>query len=131
MKIFAILYALFAFQADVAAQAFESTIDFDKKKQEAIQINYPFSTDAVEKAIIDKFNKMGYKSKEEKGMFNKDRGFIIFKNAYVTEISPERMDYVVKIERKSRKESDETVLYLLLFVDDKNVMPNMGETGKT
>ena len=64
----------------------------------------------------------GYKGKEEKGLFNKDKGFRVFKNAYITDISDTRMDYVVLVERKSRKEKDESVLYLLIQQDGKNAV---------
>lgn len=56
---------------------------------------------------------MGYKGREEKGMFNKDKGFNIYKEATLNDISPGKYDYVVNIERKSKKESDESVLTCL------------------
>ena len=66
---------------------------------------------------------MGYKGREEKGMFNKDKGFNIYKEATLTDISPGKYDYVVNIERKSKKESDETVVHLLIFNNDVNALP--------
>ena len=65
---------------------------------------------------------MGYKGKEEKGLFNKDKGYRVFKNAYVTDISADRMDYVMLVERKSRKQKDESVLYLIIQKDGGNAM---------
>ena len=82
----------------LCAQAYEGTIDYDKKKQDAFMIDYPFSQDAVQNAIIQKMEKLGYKVKEEKGLFNRDKGFLIFKGAYITDISPNSMDYIVKVE---------------------------------
>lgn len=108
------------------AQAFEDKVQFDKKKQQAIAINYNYPSQAVENAFVQKMEKMGYKAKEEKGIFNKDKGFIVFKNAYVTDISADRMDYVIKVERKSRKESDESVLYMIMNKDGENAMLKMG-----
>jgi hypothetical protein len=66
--------------------------------------------------------KLGYRVKEEKGILNRDKGFLVFKNAYVTDISQDRMDYLVKVERKSRKENDESVLYLVIQKDGENAM---------
>lgn len=115
MKSF-LLVACFAsiFFATAFSQAYESNITYDKKKQKAITIDYPYSQEAVQNAIVQKIEKMGNAGKEEKGLFNKDKGFIIFKDAFVTDISEERMDYILKIERKSRRDKDETTLYLLL-----------------
>lgn len=56
---------------------------------------------------------------------NKDKGFLVFKNAYVTDISEERMDYIIKVERKSRKESDEAVFYLVMVKGDGNAIDKM------
>ena len=69
--------------------------------------------------------KIGYRAKEEKGILNKDKGFLIFKNAYVTDISKDKMDYIIKVERKSRKESDEAVLYLIMQKGGENAMGKM------
>ena len=68
---------------------------------------------------------MGYKAKTEKGMFNKNKGFIVFKNAFITDISENSMDYIIKVERKSRKDKDETTLYLIMNKDGTNAMPAM------
>ncbi|HEY5966873.1 MAG TPA: hypothetical protein VIU35_02795 [Chitinophagaceae bacterium] len=105
------------------AQAKEGTIEYKKKKQECFFINYNFPPEAVENALIGKLSRMGYKGREEKGMFNKDKGFNIYKEATLTDISPGKYDYVVNIERKSKKESDETVVHLLIFNNDINALP--------
>lgn len=88
-------------------------------------IDYIYPPEAVENAFVQKMEKLGYKPKEEKGLLNKDRGFLVFKNAYVTDISSDRMDYVIKVERKSRKESDESILYVVMMKDDVNVLDKL------
>jgi len=107
----------------LTAQAKEGTIEYKKKKQQCFFINYNFPPEAVENALMGKLSRMGYKGREEKGMFNKDKGFNVYKEATLTEISPGKYDYVVNIERKSKKESDETVLYLLILNNDVNALP--------
>jgi hypothetical protein len=117
------------FSLPVFSQAYESSIDYDKKKQPAVTIDYPYSQEAVENAIVQKIEKMGHKSKTEKGLFNKDKGFIVFKDAYITDISADRMDYIVKVERKSRKEKDETTLYLILAKNGENAWTTLDAEG--
>lgn len=124
-KIALIFMSMLAASVTVLAQAYESNIQYDKKKQAAIAIDYAYPPEAVENAIIQKMEKMGYKGKEEKGLFNRDKGFLVFKNAYVTDISQDRMDYIIKVERKSRKESDEAVLYLIMNKDGENAIGKM------
>lgn len=114
------------------AQAKEGTIEYRKKKQPCVYMHYNYPPDALENALMDKLARMGFKSREEKGMFNKDKGFNIFKEATLADISPGKYDFVVNIERKSKKESDESVLYLLIFNNDDNALPNLsrGELDK-
>jgi hypothetical protein len=111
-----------AFLQTVVAQAYESSIQFDKKKQASIAIEYSYPPEAVENAIIRKMERLGYKVKEEKGFLNKDRGFLVFRNAYITDISKDRMDYIIKVDRKSRKASDESELNMIIMKSDENAM---------
>ena len=96
------------------SQAYESSVTYEKKKQTAVAIDYNYSSEAVENAFIQKMEKMGNKAKEEKGLFNKDKGFIVFKNASVPDISDKRLSYMVKVERKSKKDKDESNLSLII-----------------
>ncbi len=106
------------------AQAYEATIDYDKQKQEAFVIDFYYSPEAVRNAFISRMEKLGYRYKEEKGLFNRDKGFLVFKGAFVTEAHDDRMDYIVKVEPKSRRNDNESVLYLILHKDGTNVKSN-------
>jgi len=107
----------------VFAQAYEGSVEYDKKKQQAFVVEYRYQPEAVENAVLQKMERLGYKGKEEKGLFNKDKGFHVYKNAYITEISNNSMDYMIKVEQKSRKEKDESVVYLIIYKDGENAMP--------
>ena len=104
------------------AQAYEGTIEYDKKKQQAFVIEYPYPVEAVETAIVQKMEKLGYKGKEEKGLFNKDKGFRVYKGAFITDISSKSMDYIIEVEPKSRKDKDASLLYLIINKDGENAM---------
>jgi hypothetical protein len=110
---------LFA-SAICSAQSYEGTIEYDKKKQDGFMIDYSYTPEAVENAIVKKMEKLGYKPKEEKGLFNRDKGFKIFKGAFVTEANPDRLDYIIKVESKGRKNKDESVVSLILLKDGNN-----------
>lgn len=121
-KICFTLLSVFVLQLAVSAQAYEGNTDYDKKKQPAFVIDYPYPAEAVENAVVKKMGRLGYKSKEEKGLFNKDKGFRNFKDAYVTEISSDKMDYVLKVESKGKK-SDAAVIYMIILKDGVNQKP--------
>lgn len=107
------------------AQSYEGTIQYDKKKQAAIVCDYSYPAQAVENAFVIRMEKLGYKAKEEKGILNRDKGFLVFKNAYITDISKDRLDYIIKVERKSRKESDESIIYMVMLKNDVNAISTM------
>jgi DNA repair exonuclease SbcCD ATPase subunit len=127
-----LFHLLTATSAGIYAQAYEDKIEYNKDKQACLVMEYKFPPEAVENAFVSRMNKLGYKGRDEKGVFNKDKGFTVYKNATIAEISPGRYDYIINIDRKSRKESDETMLYLLIMKDGANALSrlNTDELGK-
>ncbi len=128
------IYSLFVatlFSTLLQAQAYEGNIEYNKKKHAAFIIEYPFPPEAVENAIIAKMEKMGYKAKEEKGLFNNDKGFRKYKNAYISEVHDQSHDYIIKVERKSKKQDDRSVVYMIMLKDDVNAMAGMDATAVT
>jgi hypothetical protein len=102
--------------------AYEGSIEFSKKKQDAIVVDFPYPPEASENALIKKMEGLGYKTKEEKGLFNKDKGFRVYKSAFINEISSNSFDYIFKVERKSRKEKDESQIYMVIMKGSDNVI---------
>jgi len=107
------------------AQAHEGSIEYNKGKQACIVMEYNYPAEAVENAMRAKLLKLGYGGKEEKGMFNKDKGFRVYKETTVGEISPNKYDYAINIERKSHKEADETVVSLVIFKGNANALSQL------
>ena len=112
------------------AQAHEGHVEYDKKKQPAFIIDYAYPPEAVENAFFKKLEKLGYHGKEEKGVFNKDRGFRVFKGAYISEISDKSLDFIVKIEPQSKKDKDATTLYMIINRDGANAIDQFDEHDK-
>lgn len=117
--------AIISFLVPSFSQAYESQVTYEKKKQKAISMDYSYTQEAVENAIIQKLEKSGHLGKAEKGLFNKDKGYIVFKDAFITDIAEERYDYIVKVDRKSRRDKDETTLYILINKNGADVIPEM------
>ena len=128
-----ILFTIFLFVSFLLkAQAHEGTVEYNKGKQACIVIEYNYPPEAVENAMRAKLLKLGYAGKEEKGMFNKDKGFRVYKETTIGEISPDKYDFVINIERKSHKEVDETKVSLIIFKGDVNALSKLSneELGK-
>jgi|JI6StandDraft_1071083.scaffolds.fasta_scaffold00463_4 hypothetical protein len=123
-QFFLSLLIVLGVQVLVSAQAYEGTTDYDKKKQPAFLIDYPYPAEAVENAIVKKMGRLGYKSREEKGIFNKDKGFRNFKDAFITDISSDKMDYIVKVESKGKK-TESAVIYLIIIKEGVNAKTTM------
>jgi vacuolar-type H+-ATPase subunit I/STV1 len=115
------------FSAYCFAQAYEGTIEYDKKKQGAIIITYPYSQEAVEGAFVQKFEGVGLNAKEERGLFNSSKGFRSYKSAIIRDISVTSLDYIFKVEQKGRKGSNEAILYLIVNKDGNNILSTRDE----
>lgn len=112
-----------------SAQAYESSATYDKKKQKTVSMDYAHSQEAVENAVLKKMESLGFRAKVEKGLFNKDKGFIVFSDVLLDEVTDTRYDYIVKVERKSRREKDETTLNVLINKNGEDVIPALdGQT---
>jgi hypothetical protein len=107
------------------AQAHEGTVEYNKSKQACMVMEYNYPPEAVENAMRAKLLKLGYGGREEKGMFNKDKGFRVYKETTIGEISPDKYDFVINIERKSHKEVDETKVSLIIFKGEVNALANL------
>ena len=107
----------------LSAPAYEGTAEYDKKKQQVFLIDYAYPPEAVENAVVKKMGRLGYKSKEEKGLFNKDKGYRNFKEAYITDISADKMDYIIKVEGKGKK-NESSVITLIIMKEGNNMKPS-------
>lgn len=107
------------------AQPYEGKVEFDKKRQDAFLCDYAASPEAVDLAVMKYFQQLGYKPVEEKGIFNKDKGFKIFKDAYLTDLNGEKLDYLIKVESRTKKNTEGATLTFLVmkgFLNEKNDM---------
>ncbi len=122
--LFSACIALFV-SITASSQSYETTITYEKKKQKAIAVDYGYPQEAVQNAIAKRIEQKGHIAKEQKGLFNKDKGFLVVKDAFLEEISDQRMDYILKVDRKSRKEKDESTLYLVMNKAGEDAISDM------
>jgi hypothetical protein len=106
-RFFLILIAVIALLV-VKAQprAFEATTDFQHTTQPAAIIELPYPESIVEKAVDDYMSKKGMKGSDSKG-------YKVFRSYKLRDTQDYMSDLYFKIERKSRKEKDLTVVSLV------------------
>jgi hypothetical protein len=89
------------------SQARINNADFQKNNVSSIEIEIPYSTQIVAGAIEEKMQKAGYKGKESKG-------YILYREAKVSEFGNQAYDLYLKTEKKSKKEKENSIVTLLI-----------------
>jgi hypothetical protein len=98
----------------------ESKVEFQKTTQPSVMVSVPYTSEVVEDAIKDYFNRMGVKADDS-------HGFQVFKSARLSLTDTWNSDLYFKVERKSRKEKDESIIYF--FATPENQQPNLRKPG--
>ena len=106
----------------LAQEPIEGKTEFQKKDQPSAVIELPYHPDVVEDAIKNYLTKRGVKG-------NSSKGVQIFKGTKLSELDLSNSDLYFKVERKSRKEKDASVVYL--FVTKENESPGARIEGDT
>ena len=101
------------------SQAQMGSVEYRKKDRQAVVIYSQYPPDIVVDAIKQRMEQAGNKGKEEKAFLSKTTT-IEFKNASIRDFNISGVDMVFKVEPRSRKEKDESVVYLIIMkgVDD-------------
>jgi hypothetical protein len=104
----------FILPAQAQSNASEGTIEYHKGDKVAATIELPYPPEVVEDAIKDFLSKKGVKE-------SKYKGFSIFRSTRMYDSDLNVNDLHFKVERKSRKEKDVSVVYLLVGRPGENV----------
>lgn len=112
MKKLTLFAALAIVVINATAQSF-GELEWQKTKIPATIIEVPQSASVTEAAIKQKLTQMGYSGKETKGV-------TVYKGIRIPEISTEAFDLYLKVDRKSRKDKDESVTYFAVSKGAEN-----------
>ena len=114
-KIWSLLVLIALLPLSGWSQVYEGTAEFDKKKYPAFLAEYDYQVPAVENALLKRFSKLGYRPKEEKGIFNRDKGFQIFAGSVMNDITEGAADYMIKVEDRGKKGKESALLTLIVL----------------
>lgn len=118
------LYTLIAgvlFSCTAYAQSKYVFIDFKDAQKPAIQNEFTYPDKTVSNAIEDKLNKMGYKGKETKG-------YTVYRGVILPELGAQSYDIYFKVDKKSRKEKDVSVVNMLISTGNENFVSDTSDS---
>jgi hypothetical protein len=104
----------FLLPAQAQYNASEAPVEYHKGDKVAAVIELPYPPDVVEDAIKEFLSKKGVKD-------SKYKGFSIFRSTRMYDSDLNVNDLHFKVERKSRKEKDVSVIYLLVGRPGENI----------
>ncbi len=115
-------FLLAALTTSVAAFSQSTTISvsYDRKDQTGLMLELPYNQEVSEGFIVANLKKTGYQPETKGNLFwknNKVNGFYTFKGVKLDGYK-NRMDLYFKVDRKSKKQIHESIIYLL--VSDEN-----------
>jgi hypothetical protein len=93
-------------------------IEWQKQNLPAVQISVPYSQEITEDAIKIEMGKLGYSPAQEKGG-------LYYKAVKLIEIGPDSYDILFKVQKKGRRESESTDVFMAVSKGNNNyVQPN-------
>ncbi len=112
-KILLIVVLSFFLKSAIAQDITEGKVDYQRKEQAALIVELPYPPNVVEDAIKDYLNRRGLKA-------NSSRGYQLFKGTKLDSLGTEDHDLYFKVERKSRKDKDASVVYMFVTKPNEN-----------
>ena len=97
-----------------AQSATEATAEIFKTAQPVYTIELNHSPDVVEEALYRDFKSQVDKKGDE------SKNIRAYKGVILSQVSPDKMDYYTRVERKSKKEKDKSVVYLWVSMGNEN-----------
>ena len=120
-KLTAFLAALFLL-CSAYSQSTLTSVSYNKTEQTGLMLELPYTQDVSEGFIVDNLKKTGYEPETKGSLFwknNKINGFYTFKGVRL-EGADQPVDLYFKVDRKSKKEKDQSVIYLLVSKGGEN-----------
>jgi hypothetical protein len=121
-KCLLLLLIAFAIVQATSAQASYTSVSYNKSSQPALMLELPYNEEVSEGFIVDNLKKTGYDPETKGKLFwkqNKLNGFYIFKDVRLEGASG-TADLYFKVDQKSKRQKDASVIYLLIGKGENN-----------
>lgn len=123
--------SMLAFIMFASAQSVATTINYNDNLQPTLVLQLPFSTVVSEGTILKKLGETGYDPKTKGALFwkkNKLDGFFIYNEVTLQQLTGQKLDLYFKVERKSKKDKDNSTIYLLVSKGYDNFVSPTSDT---
>src|SRR6476469_7324904 len=120
-KLLNILLLTVLVAATAHSQSHYVFIDFKDAQKPGIQNEFNYPEKTVNDAIIDRLNKLGYKGKDVKG-------YTVYRGVVLPELGNQPYDLYFKVDRKSRKDKDVSVVNMLISRGNKNFISDSSDS---
>ena len=120
-KLINILFFTLFVSVTANSQAHYVFIDFKDAQKPAIQNEFSYPEKTVNDAIQDRLNKMGYKGKDVKG-------YTVYRGVVLPELGNQPYDLYFKVDRKSRKDKDVSVVNMLISSGNENFISDSSDS---
>jgi len=120
MKKLLLVLSFFSIATAYSQEVMEAKAEFQKTTQPSVMVELPYSPEVVEDAIKDYFNRLGVKPDGAKG-------YQVYRSTKLGTTDAWNSDLYFKVERKSRKEKTESVVYF--FATPEKQQPNLRKPG--
>ena len=116
------LLFIIVFSASICfGQATPTSVKYNKASRPALTLSLPYSEEIAEGTIVQKLKEIGYNPETKGALFWKKNtvdGYYVFKNVELRNMNRQLVDLYFKVERKGRKDKDQSVIYLLVGQGD-------------
>lgn len=106
-KLFLVALCFSMFSLFASAQAFEGKVKLKKVEQPALIMVYDYPGEVVENALKAKLADRRLKG-------DKSKGFYVYTNSVINEISNTPLDYSFKIDENGKKGKEKTTVYMVM-----------------
>lgn len=128
-KLFFSLSILFL-AACASAQSSPTIVKYNKTSKPALMLLLPYTEEIAEGAIVQKLKEIGYNPESKGSLFWKKNtidGYYVFKGVALRDLNGEVVDLYFKVDRKSKKEKEQSYIYMMVSKGDEQFISSETE----
>jgi hypothetical protein len=118
------------FTTGAFAQSSPTIVKYNKTSKPALMLLLPYTEEIAEGAIVQKLKEIGYNPESKGSLFWKKNtidGYYVFKGVALRDLNGEVVDLYFKVDRKSKKEKEQSYIYMMVSKGDEQFISSETE----